>query len=785
MACQTTMAGRAITSERYRDILEHKRKHPDITLEDLAAWVRDAFDLARTPRTSTINQILNNADKVPDPDPAPVPTPDARLNPSVLSPLLNKALEYWIVHRQSQMQPPTRREIREKAQILAADIGLPQDKPGFAATWWSHFARIHGICNNNTRGDFAISIADRNLLAESVWSNEQLIDLACERLELTEEVQEPTWELDAPASPPSSPHPTWAPSLEASSNAQRPFVRRLRKRYPNASHGVLAEYAKMRFGAAHAPSEAGIAEILGETSTPTTPAVLRLNDHHHLAWLNEVQCARIYQYAQCNPGFTYSTIAAWAYYELGLERKLAAGEVEQVISTFQGSARPYQQELLRGSAPPLTPFQRRKIRKKWEENPSFSAMALMCWAKSKFRLPGAPTVEDISEIHAICNGGSEIRRMAAQPMPPKNGRDHRAVEYWTRNRRLMSQSTWYKKHIGSSESPRSSDVPASGNQGRPAPYQETTLSEPVENSQPKSWLFGIPSLGVIGCLTSESLHCQRFPGSAVGFTDEHADHDGENSSGHGIIRNKAHGAFGGYELVSDDIGDEADDERDDVYGGYSSLLYTTVDGEGLEKRSEGVRIRNARQKSSWTSSAPDETDAMEHSDRSEGQSENGAAIDQRAMMHRKEDQMGVERDEEDTYMDMDVDEASCILSAMGISKEIENSIDENEMGPDPGQSWTQEQQSTSLQVALTTLDPNDLTQRSAYVVLLDMSRRITTLDEEECFQEHLRAISQRWSQEEQLQSLFTVATLLDMQNPFHFAAYVVLTNRYNRIKDFE
>ncbi|KAF9953741.1 hypothetical protein BGZ70_000138 [Mortierella alpina] len=438
-----------------------------------------------------------------------------------------------------------------------------------------------------------------------------------------------------------------------------------------------------------------------------------------------------------HPDITLEDLAAWAKDALDLARTPRTSTINQILNNVD----------------------KVQIREKWEENPSCSAMTLMCWAKDKFRLPGAPTADDIFEIHSICDGGSEIGPIVAQPMPLKNDRSHAGVEQWARDRRSMPHSTWYKKHSGLFKAQRSSKLQMSGRlaQGRPVSYQDKALCEPAENSQPISWLFGIPSLGVIGCLTSESLHYQRGPRSTVASSDEDADHDGETSGDHEITRAKAHSASGGYEPLSDDIGDEADDENDDAYGGYPDAFYTTADGEDVGKQSEGVRTRNARRTSRWTSSAPEEADDMEDTDRSEDQYDIGPAIDQRDVMHRKEDQMGDERDEEDTYMDMDVDEASCILSAMGISKEIENSIVESEMGPSPAQSWTQEQQSISLQVALTTLDPNDLTQRSAY----------------------------RWSQEEQLQSLFTVATLLDMQNPFHFAAYVVLTNRYNKIKDFE
>ncbi|KAF9935585.1 hypothetical protein BGZ67_003261 [Mortierella alpina] len=696
------------------------------------------------------------------------------------------ALEYWIVHRQSRRRPPTRGEIREKAKIFAADIGLAQDKPGFAASWWTHFQQLHRI-KRNAKGDFTVGIVEQRLLASSEWTDEQLLDLAFEDLERTVEDLDPKSELDVPASPAPSPQLTPTPlSLEAPSTAQRHFVRRQRTRYPKASHGTIAEYAQRTFGVAYAPSEATVARILGEAPNASMSVSPKLDVVHRFAQLTEVQRARIYQYAQCNPEFSNSTIATWADHELGLHRKLTAAEVEGVVNTFQCDSGPNRQKPLRASVPPLTPFQRRQIRKKKEKNPSSSPMTLMCWAKREFRLPGAPSAADISDVISICGDESVIKPRPAMPvsnLPLESDRSLRGHKHRARNRRSTPQGAWNKIHPSLLERQRSSDIQMSGNmaQDRTASFEDTTLYEPAVDSQTTSWLFSIPSLGVIGCLTSEALHYQRIPRSTVGSSDTDAEHGRESSRGHGRACIKPHSASGDHELVSDDGGDEADDEDEDAYGGYAHAIHTTVDGVHVEKQSEGVRTRNAYQ----TSSAVEEEADLEDFDRSTSQYDVGPAIDQRAMTHYKEDQMGVDRHEEDTYMDMDVDEASCILSAMGISKEIENSVVVGEMGPNSTQSWTPEQQSISLQVALTTLDPNDLTQRSAYVVLLDMSRRITTLDQDECFQEHLRAFSQRWSQEEQLQSLFTVATLLDMQNPFHFAAYVVLTNMYNKIKDFE
>ncbi|KAF9276759.1 hypothetical protein BGZ68_009771 [Mortierella alpina] len=771
------MARGSIAPELYQDILDHKREHPDITPQDLAVWAKNAFDLARTPRTSTINFILSDAHE----------TLEAHIDPIVLSPLLNKALEYWIVHRQSRSRPPTKGEIRKKAQIFAADIGLAQGKPGFAATWWTHFEQLHRLSYNHAKGDYAVSKVDRSLLASSEWTDEQLLDLAFEYLEQTVEDPDPKSEPDVPAAPSPVLQPTpMDPSREAPSRIQRHFVRRQRTRYPDASHGAIAEYARRKFGIACAPSEATIASILSEAPDAAMPVSPKLGVSHRPARLTEVQRARIYQYAQCNPEFSYSTIATWAYYELGLHRKLAATEVEGIIHTFQSDSGPNRQQPPRASIPPLTSFQRRQIRKKRDRNPSSSAMALMCWAKSEFRLPGAPSATDISDILSICDDESEDKPSTGVSMskiPLKNNHSHRGHEHRAKSHRPTPWGAWIRKDSNLLKPHESSDPQGSGKlaQDRLASFQDTTLWEPRVDSLTRSWLFSIPSLGVIGCLTSETLHNQRMAGSTVGSSDDDANLIGKNSRGHERPNITTHDVSGCYEVVSDDGGDEADDENDDACGGYYNAIHTTVDRETVGKQSEGVRTRIVHRKSS----AVEEVADLEHSDRIESRYDSVPTTDQRTTAHCKEDQMGVDRLEEDSYMDMDVEEASCILSAMGIAKEIENSVVEGKMGPNPAQSWTPEQQSISIQVALTTLDPNDLTQRSAYVVLLDMSRRITTLDHDECFREHLRAFSQRWSQEEQLQSLFTVATLLDMQNPFHFAAYVVLTNRYNKIKEFE
>ncbi|KAF9570150.1 hypothetical protein EC968_002129 [Mortierella alpina] len=771
------MAGRSITPERYRDILRHKRENPDITLEDLAAWAKNAFDLARTPRTSTINHILHHAHE----------TLEVRIDPSVLSPLLNKVLAYWIVHRQSRTVPPTKREIQEKAQIFAADIGLEQDKPGFAATWWAHFEELHGLsCERYAKGDFTVSIADQSLLASSEWTDEQLLDLAFDDLERTVEDLEPRSELDVSGSPSSSPQPTPTLSwLEALSRAQQHYIRRQRTRCPSASYSTITENVTRKFGVAYALSEASVARILEEIPDPIIPASPQLGVFHTLAWLTEVQRARIYQYAQCNPEFSNTTIASWAYYELGLQRQLTAAEVEGVVDTFQCDSRPDRPKPLRTTVVPLTPFQCRQIRKKKEKNPSCSAMTLMCWAKSEFRLPGAPSAADILDILSICDGKSEFKTRAVGPIskiPRKSDRSLRGHKHRAVNRRSTPYSTWSKDSYSLPRPQRPSDIQTTGRVARdlPVSFQDTTLCVPAMDTLTRSWLFSIPSLGVIGHLTSEAMHYQQSSGSAVGSSDEDAVRSGENSGGYRRAWIKTHSASGDHRPVSDDGGDQADDENDDAYG-YAEGIYTTVETEGVEKQRDGMRTRNAHQRWSACEQAADSEDT----DRSESRYDLGLTIDRKTMVYCKNDQRGVERHEEDTYMDMDVDEASCILSAMGISKEVENTVVVGEVRSSSAQSWTTEQQSMSLQVALTTLDPNDLTQRSAYVVLMDMSRRITTLGQDECFQEHLRAFSQRWSHEEQLQSLFTVATLLDMQNPFHFAAYVVLTNKYNKIKDDE
>ncbi|KAF9946715.1 hypothetical protein BGZ72_011203 [Mortierella alpina] len=766
----------SIAPEQYRDVLDHKREHPDIAPEDLAAWAKNAFHLTRTPRTSTINYILNNAHE-------PL---GARVDPTVLSPLLNKALEYWTIHRQSRALPPMKAEIKEKAQIFAADIGLVQDNPGFAATWWTHFEQLHKLGCDDAKGDFAVSDLERSLLASSEWTDEQLLDLAFEDLERTEDDLGPKSVLDVLASPSSSPQPTPTPlPQEAPSRAQRHFVSRQRKRYPDASHCDIAEYVKTKFGAEYAPSEAMVANILGEAPNAAMQVPPKVDNLNGLARLTDVHRARIYQYAQCNAGFSYSAIATWAHHELGFHRRLTAAEVEGVINTFQSDSRRVREKSPRNLIPPLTTIQRRRLLKKREKNLSPSAMALMCWAQSEFRVPGAPSAAGFLDILSNCDGESVIRSGSTAPrpkIPRKNNRSHGGHER-VKGHRSTPQSPWNKKDSSLPRPRRSSDVHRVREliQHRQVPFQDTTLYGPGVDPQTRSWLFSIPSLGVIGCLTSEALHYQRMPSLAGGSSDGSAEHDEENPRTRRRAKIETHYGADGYEVVSDVDGDEADDENDDAYGGYYDGTHITLDGRVVEQKNRSARTCGAFQKSSIV----EEPASLEDSDCSESQHQIEPAVDWSGIAHCKEDQAEGDRQEDDIYMDMDVEEASCILSAMGICKEVENSIVKGDMGPSPAQSWSPEQQSISLQVVLTTLDPDDLTQRSAYVVLLDMSRRITTVDQGECYQEHLRAFSQRWSQEEKLQSLFTVATLLDMQNPFHFAAYVVLTNTYNKIKNFE
>ncbi|KAG0213686.1 hypothetical protein BGX28_003840 [Mortierella sp. GBA30] len=762
---------KSLVTQRQQEVVDYKRSHPNISLEALASWTKDRFNLQYAPKPSFLGSILDNKHDI-------AKSLRLKLKPSTLNPLLDRVLVYWILERRSHASQPTGRQIVAKAHYFAATLGLGEGGTGFAFDWWPHFRDIHEITPNSAPSNLVISSRHQDALASREWKDEQLLDLAMEEWDpdLEETLQicsEPKSSSFAEAQASEPPSKCSGESQEMTcgqdvlNKTQVLQIRRLKELYPEMTHDDLSQWACKKCRLESSLTEATIDRILHEKPTvsdATSGAPVPLTP---------IQRREIYNYWLQHPTLPYSSLAIWAKRELHLQREPSRADLDEICnkSAYTEMQDIEKQKDANNSIMRFTFRQRIIIFRKKERNPTMTDIALRDWAMRQFNLATQPSLSDISCVLSLHNWAKEITPVTTRKVRLTESQRRRIYEYRTQHPDLTYRriAAWAKEEFDLFQEP---DVgrflKTVWTQKVNRKFRDSIAEDPALVSKRRRRVFRIPKLGAISCFMMES------PRQAASGVAAKAYEDGSKSRRDAEQICKAYDGDNSDNVETAGSCDSNDEKDDDDYvePDDSGVQPDEDERKWSSNRTKGPSrmYRTMRSISQEDSEISDDCDSTKESLSRENGVTHGASFG-------KELHMEGDLCDDKVYMEMDVEDAANILSAMGAVEETENSAAQPQATTDPTRSWTPEEQSASILIVLAILDPDNSVQRSAYLILQDLGhRRIGKA--QQVNEQKLRYASDCWTLEEQLQALFTVATLLDMHNPFHVAAHVVLTNKY-------